>query len=33
MENVWEGERMRVLNEQEQLFISRVLEQKKYCTA
>lgn len=29
MESTWEGERVRVLNEQEQLFISRVLEQKK----
>lgn len=29
MENLWEGERVRVLNEQEQLFISRVLDQKK----
>ena len=29
MENLWEGERVRVLNEQEQLFIGRVLEQKK----
>ncbi|MEK4007447.1 sigma-70 family RNA polymerase sigma factor [Paenibacillus sp. FSL H3-0333] len=29
MEHTWEGEQVRHLNEQEQLFINRVLEQKK----
>ena len=29
MESTWEGERVRGLNEQEQLFIGRVLDQKK----
>ncbi|QUL57382.1 sigma-70 family RNA polymerase sigma factor [Paenibacillus tritici] len=29
MENTWEGERVRLLSQQEQLFIGRVLEQKK----
>ncbi|MFD1907341.1 hypothetical protein ACFSQ7_30395 [Paenibacillus rhizoplanae] len=35
MEHTWEGEQVRHLNEQEQLFIGRVLEQKEntlqYC--